>query len=85
MSTQKLDRVFQTTLTVLMVRESLREVRVRERSRSDFTEMHRLELVRARNAYRVLSRGETNSVRIGVLSLYFDGKKICCDQRGKSG
>ena len=34
-ATQKLARVLQTTLTELMVRESLREVCVRERSKSD--------------------------------------------------
>ena len=34
-ATQKLARVLKTTLTELMVRESLREVCVRERSKSD--------------------------------------------------
>ena len=54
-STKKLvPRVLQTTLTELMVRESLREVRVRERSKSDFSEMHWLGSLWARNAYRFL-------------------------------
>ena len=42
-ATQKLARVLQITLTELMVRESLREVGVREQS--NFSEMHWLGLV----------------------------------------
>ena len=79
-NSQKLARVLQTTLTELMVRESLREVRVRERSKSDFTEMHWLGLVWARSA-RFLFRSETNSVRIGVSSYTLTEKGLLWQER----